>query len=139
MNTEHDSLQTNERVLDCLQKAKVARKQIVRYVQVRTHIHCISSTISSNYQQLVENEDMIGTLIETNDRIIAALETFDTVCSVSYPLCHQTIHGRYDSYQNLLSRKRMSRKSRTILRRCIFKILNSGNCRRSSEPPCNGH
>ncbi|THH00672.1 hypothetical protein EW026_g1887 [Hermanssonia centrifuga] len=61
VNTEHDSLQTNERVLDCLQKAKVARKQIVRYVQ------------------LVENEDMIGTLIETNDRIIAALETFDTL------------------------------------------------------------
>ena len=29
--------------------------------------------------QLVENEDMIGTLIDTNDRIIAALETYDTV------------------------------------------------------------
>ncbi|GJE85873.1 hypothetical protein PsYK624_019520 [Phanerochaete sordida] len=61
VNTEHDSLLTNERVQECLEKAKVARKQIVRYVQ------------------LVENEDMIGTLIETNDRIIAALETYDTL------------------------------------------------------------
>ncbi|EMD41873.1 hypothetical protein CERSUDRAFT_79493 [Gelatoporia subvermispora B] len=59
VNTEHDSLQTNERVQDCLANAKLARKQIVRYVQ------------------LVENEDMIGTLIDTNDRIIAALESYD--------------------------------------------------------------
>ncbi|EKM61364.1 uncharacterized protein PHACADRAFT_168806 [Phanerochaete carnosa HHB-10118-sp] len=61
VNTEHDSLTTNERVQECLEKAKLARKEIVRYVQ------------------LVENEDMIGTLIETNDRIIAALETYDTL------------------------------------------------------------
>ncbi|KAJ3523810.1 hypothetical protein NM688_g8663 [Phlebia brevispora] len=61
VNTEHDSLQANERVQECLEKAKISRKQIVRYVQ------------------LVENEDMIGTLIDTNDRIIAALETYDTL------------------------------------------------------------
>ncbi|KAI0688131.1 hypothetical protein BC835DRAFT_1408167 [Cytidiella melzeri] len=61
VNTENDSLLTNERVQEYLQKAKLSRKQIVRYVQ------------------LVENEDMIGTLIETNDRIIAALETYDTL------------------------------------------------------------
>ncbi|KIP10112.1 hypothetical protein PHLGIDRAFT_125773 [Phlebiopsis gigantea 11061_1 CR5-6] len=65
VNTEHDSLVTNERVQECLQKAKLSRKQIVRYVQ------------------LVENEDMIGTLIETNDRIIAALETYDTLSKPS--------------------------------------------------------
>lgn len=28
---------------------------------------------------MVENEDMIGTLIDTNERIIAALETYDKV------------------------------------------------------------
>ncbi|PCH34015.1 hypothetical protein WOLCODRAFT_135449 [Wolfiporia cocos MD-104 SS10] len=61
VNTEHDSVQTNERVQECLEKAKAARKQIVRYVQ------------------LVENEDMIGTLLEANDRIIAAMETYDTL------------------------------------------------------------
>lgn len=61
VNTEHDSIQSNERVQECLGKAKLARKQIVRYIQ------------------LVENEDMIGTLIEANDRIIAAIETYDTL------------------------------------------------------------
>ncbi|ETW87068.1 hypothetical protein HETIRDRAFT_238204, partial [Heterobasidion irregulare TC 32-1] len=59
VNTEHDSLQANERVQECLGKAKQARKQIVRYIQ------------------LVEDEEFIGTLIETNDRIIAAIETYD--------------------------------------------------------------
>ncbi|KAI0651985.1 hypothetical protein C8Q79DRAFT_997182 [Trametes meyenii] len=59
VNTAQESLESNERVQECLAKVKQARKQIVRYVQ------------------LVENEDMIGILIETNDRIIAALENYD--------------------------------------------------------------
>lgn len=59
VNTDHDSLVTNERVQDCLLKVKQIRKPIVRYIQ------------------LVDNEDFVGTLIETNDRIIAALETYD--------------------------------------------------------------
>ncbi|KAI0375132.1 seryl-tRNA synthetase [Pilatotrama ljubarskyi] len=59
VNTEQESLETNERVQECLTKVKQARKQIVRYIQ------------------LVENEDMIGVLIETNDRIIAAIENYD--------------------------------------------------------------
>ncbi|KAI0655211.1 hypothetical protein C8Q70DRAFT_1047594 [Cubamyces menziesii] len=59
VNTEQEKLETNERVQECLNKVKQARKQIVRYIQ------------------LVENEDMIGVLIETNDRIIAALENYD--------------------------------------------------------------
>ncbi|KAI0322186.1 hypothetical protein OF83DRAFT_20841 [Amylostereum chailletii] len=59
VNTEHDSLLTNERVQECLTKAKLARKPIVRYIQ------------------LVENEELIGTLIETHERISAAVETYD--------------------------------------------------------------
>ncbi|EIW64195.1 uncharacterized protein TRAVEDRAFT_55185 [Trametes versicolor FP-101664 SS1] len=59
VNTAQDSLETNERVQECLTNVKQVRKQIVRYIQ------------------LVENEDMIGVLIETNDRIIAALENYD--------------------------------------------------------------
>ncbi|RDX51011.1 seryl-tRNA synthetase [Lentinus brumalis] len=59
VNTKQESLETNERVQECLAKAKQARKQIVRYIQ------------------LVENEEMIGVLIETNDRIIGALEHYD--------------------------------------------------------------
>lgn len=59
VNPEVDSLLTNERVQDCLQKAKQAAKVVVRYIQ------------------LVENEELIGTLIETNERIVAALEMYD--------------------------------------------------------------
>ncbi|KAF5368631.1 hypothetical protein D9758_002325 [Tetrapyrgos nigripes] len=59
VNPEKESLQTNERVQECLEKAKLARKQIVRYIQ------------------LVDSEEVIGVLIETNDRIITALEMYD--------------------------------------------------------------
>ncbi|KAH9982882.1 hypothetical protein BGW80DRAFT_1555903 [Lactifluus volemus] len=59
VNTENDSLLSNERVQEWLFKAKQARKSIVRYIQ------------------LVEDEEIIGTLIETNDRIIAVLESYD--------------------------------------------------------------
>lgn len=62
VNTEKDSISTNERVQECLEKAKVARKPVVRYIQ------------------LVENEELIGTLIETNERIIGALEMYDQLC-----------------------------------------------------------
>src|SRR6202050_5427261 len=61
VNAETDSLQANERVQECLGKAKLCRKPIVRYTQ------------------LVENEELIGTLIDTNERIIAALEMYDKV------------------------------------------------------------
>ncbi|OSD03205.1 seryl-tRNA synthetase [Trametes coccinea BRFM310] len=59
VNTEKERLEDNERVQECLAKVKLARKPVVRYIQ------------------LVENEEMIGVLIDTNDRIIAALENYD--------------------------------------------------------------
>jgi hypothetical protein len=59
VNTENDSLLTNERVQECLIKAKQSRKTIVRYIQS------------------VEDEEIIGTLIDTNDRIITALESYN--------------------------------------------------------------
>jgi hypothetical protein len=61
VNAETDSLQRNERVQECLAKTKLSRKPIVRYIQ------------------LVENEELIGTLIDTNERIISALEMYDKV------------------------------------------------------------
>ncbi|KAF9778213.1 hypothetical protein BJ322DRAFT_1093712 [Thelephora terrestris] len=63
VNREQETLQDNARVQECLAAVKQERKPIVRYIQ------------------LVENEDMIGTLIETNDRIVAALEMYDTALS----------------------------------------------------------
>ncbi|ESK98076.1 vhs domain protein [Moniliophthora roreri MCA 2997] len=59
VNPEKESLQSNSRVQECLGQAKQVRKHIVRYIQ------------------LVENEEIIGVLIETNDRIITALEMYD--------------------------------------------------------------
>lgn len=35
--------------------------------------------LSDWFYQLVENEEVIGTLIESNERIIAALESYDKV------------------------------------------------------------
>ncbi|KAF7979379.1 hypothetical protein HWV62_42466 [Athelia sp. TMB] len=65
VNAETDSLKTNERVQECLGKAKLSRKPIVRYIQ------------------LVENEELIGTLIDTNERIIASLEMYDKLSSAT--------------------------------------------------------
>ncbi|KAH7885985.1 hypothetical protein F5I97DRAFT_1181971 [Phlebopus sp. FC_14] len=56
---DKESIVTNQRVQECLQNAKVARKPIVRYIQ------------------LVENEEVIGTLIETHERIISTLQMYD--------------------------------------------------------------
>ncbi|KAF9643455.1 hypothetical protein BDM02DRAFT_1466312 [Thelephora ganbajun] len=63
VNRESETLQENARVQECLVAVKQERKPIVRYIQ------------------LVENEDMIGTLIETNERIITALEMYDMALS----------------------------------------------------------
>jgi len=62
---EEETLEGNARVQECLRMLKVARKSIVRYIQ------------------LVENEDTIGTLIETNERLVAALEMYNTATSKS--------------------------------------------------------
>lgn len=54
----------------------------MRYIQV---IDMPKWSVSdTDAMQLVENEEMIGTLIETNERIIAAIETYDTVCSILF-------------------------------------------------------
>jgi anion-transporting ArsA/GET3 family ATPase len=78
VNPEHESIQSNERVLECLEKAKQARKRVVRYIQVcrssyTLRKHCLCC------KQLVENEELIGTLLETNERIIDALQQYDLV------------------------------------------------------------
>jgi len=59
VNPANESLETNARVQECLTSAKQTKKLIVRYTQ------------------LVENEELIGTLIETNDRLMSALEMYD--------------------------------------------------------------
>ena len=57
--------------------------------------------------QLVENEDMIGTLIETNDRLVAALDMYDKAVSLGTP----TLAVPYDCLfvRHLSLRKRRMR------------------------------
>ncbi|KAF8349692.1 hypothetical protein F5887DRAFT_1069969 [Amanita rubescens] len=59
VNTQSESIRDNERVQECLENAKQARKSVVRYIQ------------------LVEDEDLIGALIETNERIVAAIQLYE--------------------------------------------------------------
>ncbi|KAF8445740.1 hypothetical protein L210DRAFT_3610345 [Boletus edulis BED1] len=59
VNRDKESIIANARVQECLENTRAARKTIVRYIQ------------------LVENEEVIGTLIETNERVVSALEMYD--------------------------------------------------------------
>lgn len=59
VNREKESIEDNVRVQECLEEAKAVRKTIVRYIQ------------------LVTNENFIGTLIDSNERIITALQMYD--------------------------------------------------------------
>ncbi|KAH7914765.1 hypothetical protein BJ138DRAFT_1177075 [Hygrophoropsis aurantiaca] len=65
VNSEKENVITNERVQQCLANAKTVRKPIVRYIQI------------------VENEEIIGALIETNERIIAAMQMYDNISAAN--------------------------------------------------------
>ncbi|KAI6153778.1 hypothetical protein BKA82DRAFT_358585 [Pisolithus tinctorius] len=67
VNLDKESVATNSHVKDCLEKAKAARKTIVRYIQ------------------LVENEEMIGTLITANEQVIAAIQMHDDLVAAGAP------------------------------------------------------
>ncbi|KAH7101718.1 hypothetical protein BKA62DRAFT_174198 [Auriculariales sp. MPI-PUGE-AT-0066] len=62
VNIKETPLETHPRVQECLNSLKTARKPIIRYIQ------------------LVENEELIGTLLDTNERIISALQIYDMAC-----------------------------------------------------------
>jgi len=61
VNREQDSIKTNDRVQECLVQAKAAGKAIVRYIQ------------------LVEDEEYIGTLLDSNERVISAIQLYDNM------------------------------------------------------------
>ncbi|KAG8926730.1 putative actin patch assembly and actin polymerization protein [Tulasnella sp. 408] len=59
VNREKESIESNTTVQEALTNAKAARKAVIRYIQ------------------RVENEELIGTLLDTNERIITALQHYD--------------------------------------------------------------
>ncbi|GAA5880204.1 hypothetical protein JCM1840_004877 [Sporobolomyces johnsonii] len=62
VNREKESVTTNARVQECLEKAKTDRKAIVRYIQL----------VDTD-----ESGDYIGTLLATNEQIINAVQLYD--------------------------------------------------------------
>ncbi|TRM65906.1 hypothetical protein BD626DRAFT_566549 [Schizophyllum amplum] len=94
VNPEKESLKENTRVQECLEKAKTIRKQIVRYIQ------------------LVENEEIIGVLIETNDRIIGALEMYDKLSTPDT----QTTESAADAITAGLARTKISMPESEVAR-----------------------
>ncbi|KAG9092701.1 putative actin patch assembly and actin polymerization protein, partial [Ceratobasidium sp. UAMH 11750] len=60
VNREQESITTNPQVQECLTSAKTIRKQLIKYIQLA-----------------IQREDIIGTLLDTNERIIAAIQLYD--------------------------------------------------------------
>lgn len=65
VNREKESVTVNSRVQQCLSVVKNERKQLVRYIQ------------------LVQDEEMVGALIEANERIVMALSLYDKLSKPS--------------------------------------------------------
>ncbi|GAA5822093.1 hypothetical protein JCM11251_004855 [Rhodosporidiobolus azoricus] len=68
VNRQKESVTTNPRVQECLEKAKNDRKQLIRYIQLVT-----------NSEKDTEGE-YIGTLLATNEQIINAVHLYDRMC-----------------------------------------------------------
>ncbi|KDN43443.1 hypothetical protein RSAG8_06032, partial [Rhizoctonia solani AG-8 WAC10335] len=60
INREQESVTANTHVQECLATAKAVRKQLIRYIQLA-----------------IQKEEIIGTLLDTNERIIAAIQLYD--------------------------------------------------------------
>ncbi|KAH6916942.1 hypothetical protein BKA70DRAFT_317973 [Coprinopsis sp. MPI-PUGE-AT-0042] len=63
VNLQKETLEENARVQECVEKAKQAKKTVMAYTR------------------LVENEDLIGTLIESTERVVSALNLYDELVS----------------------------------------------------------
>lgn len=59
LNREVENVTESPRVQDCLDKAKAARRTVVKYIQ------------------LVTDEEFLGTLLEANERIVTAIQLYD--------------------------------------------------------------
>ncbi|GAA5927868.1 Lsb5p [Sporobolomyces koalae] len=62
VNREKESVTTNARVKECLEKAKVDRKAIIRYIQL---------------VEADESGEVIGSLIAANEQIVNAVQLYD--------------------------------------------------------------
>lgn len=61
INREYENVLESPRVQENLDKAKAARRIIVRYIQ------------------LVNDEEFVGTLIDANEKVVEAIQLYDKV------------------------------------------------------------
>lgn len=61
LNREHENVTESPKVQDNLDKAKAARRNIIRYIQV------------------VTDEEYVGTLLDANEKIVEAIQLYDKV------------------------------------------------------------
>ena len=57
-------MQESPKVQENLDKAKVARRAVIRYIQV------------------VQDEELVGTLLDANEKIVEAIQMYDRVSSM---------------------------------------------------------
>lgn len=62
INREFENVTESPKVQDNLDKAKAARRPIIRYIQ------------------LVTDEQFVGTLLDANEKVVEAIQLYDKVC-----------------------------------------------------------
>lgn len=79
INREVENVTENPKVQDNLDKAKAARRVVIRYVQ------------------LVQDEEYVGTLLDANEKVVEAIQLYDKVgrnCMTSLTSALQTCCAR---------------------------------------------
>lgn len=61
INREYDNVTESPKVQENLDKAKAARRVVIRYIQV------------------VQDEELVGTLLEANEKVVEAIQMYDKV------------------------------------------------------------
>ncbi|TYJ54213.1 hypothetical protein B9479_005139 [Cryptococcus floricola] len=123
VNREHETVTESPRVQDCLDKAKVARRAIIRYIQV------------------VNDEEYVGALLDANEKIVESIQLYDrlskpaaldsdsedeadNVASLNARLAAQRLEadrtGELDKLQDTQKRESAKRQAKTLQRQASY-------------------
>lgn len=72
INREYENVTESPKVQDALDKAKAARRVIIRYIQV------------------VTDETLVGTLLDANEKVVESIQLYDKASGPTF-----TLTGRY--------------------------------------------
>lgn len=113
INREHESLTESPKVQDNLDKAKAARRVIIRYIQ------------------LVQEEEYVGTLLDANEKVVEAIQLYDKVRTHSPSAEVEALTISFPSplrwIPTLMARAAqcLKKPSRLRLSTSVFKLRNS--------------